>query len=220
MGIYAGVDGVVRNIPYVDVSPNGAVRHAPEGYVGVDGALRKFRNALDDIDYIKLSYISCEASNCNSSGPYGDLGRTVSICSQYASISIGSNYASVKTTAAGKWVGIRGGSMDVVFKDGHQADLRNMVNSGLKLPVSISVSYYMSAYGGGRYVNNVQGVPVYSGSFYNSTSGTTTVNVANHEASYIASALTSGSYFSVQQTFNSIALGGRSFPVRVVNNLP
>lgn len=229
MGIYVGVDGAVRNIKGVDAGKS-SVRHVVDAYVGINGAVRKTYNMLDDIDYVKVNFEKSEVQNCSSSsGAYGSSENSLSLCNQYGSVSISGSSARVECNTEGKHISIYA-KMYVVFKDGHKVDLRFIANN-LQKPIRIYVSYYIknSATGGnngGWYGSYIYDAEMFNGIIYDtgSESGSQTIYDAENSSwgAFIAAGISSGcgGYMVSEQTYNSITIDGRSFSMRAENNLP
>jgi len=216
MGIYVGVNGVARSVKGIDAGKSG-VSHVIDAYVGVNGSVRKAYSILDDIDYVKVKFTDCYLGD----GDFSNLSKsTQSTCEQYGSVSISGNCARVYVSSHGYSIGIYG-RMYVVFKDGHEVDLRNIVNSGPRLSCRISASYYISG-SEGYYSTLIYGTPLFNDEYYGSTSGSCTISsMPSGKWGAIVGAGKYSSYsITCEQTYNNITIDGRSFSMRAENNLP
>jgi len=216
MSIYIGCNGVTRNAAHADCGFH-RLRHVGGSFAGINGVVRKARNILDDINYINVKFTECLLGD----GALNNMkSSSRSECEKYGSISISGNCARVYVSSSNRSIQIYS-NMFVVFNDGHKVDLKDIIIRGLNLSCSISVSYYIAG-NEGYFVTSVYDASLYNDKYYESISGSRSINTIPSTAwgSTIGAGKCSSYSMTCEQTYNSITIDGRSFSMRVENALP
>lgn len=222
MAIYAGVEGVTKELDYVDASRYGTSRHLPMVKVGIDGVMRNLLDVTSQIKCLEIDVYYIQTYTIDSDEKFvSSDGYSVATANKYGTITIGSNSITVSNTTYLKCIDLMY-RVNIVFNDGHKSQLHELMNSN-KEEISFSFTVYGYEYfrRDGAYINNCMGVAILEDYVNNSASKTVTITNESAKSSYgelFTQRNQSGTTTS-QQIFNSFVLNGVSFPITVVNNL-
>lgn len=229
MGVYAGVNNVLRKVTQHRAGVNGAVRTVQWGFCGINGARRQVFGPLEDLAAIEIRVSDGTNYDIDSAGTTSNpvYFSSLSDANRYALVSIFNNSISVQCSITGKAVCLTP-NVYAVFADGHEVLIDYLSVNSAKYGAAISwpVNYYVSVTSNtsGR-VYGTQwtwccGTNLQSSYFENSASGTVTLNTLNQFGISIGAGVTSGSGRQyTQMTFNQITIDGRTIPVRVISQL-
>ena len=219
MSIHIGVGGVVRQIKGLAMGHHWGVYETFIVKCGIDGVVRNLIDITDIIDHIEVSSMNVSVITIDADGEYVSTdGEDLTTVNRYGSISFGTNSVQVTCTTARKRIFISY-LIYVVFKDGLHAYLDDIISTG-GVTYTLSVTGYEYFTIDGWYQNVCLGDEVLSGYVTSSNSKTTIFkDVQNQTSGYISAALKFSGTSRSSQTFNSIIVNGKSFPVTVVNNL-
>lgn len=216
MGVFAGVDGVVREMSYIDAGRAG-VHHIPEGWAGVDGVTRQFF-AVSEIDHIEIDVNAVTTFTCDADRNIQSTdGYDLATANQYGTITISSTQIQVTCTTKYKWIEI-GYTVNVVFKDGHSTTLYKLCSATSAI-FALSVTGYQYFSNDGGYINYCLGNVVLEDYVSGSTSATKTLSTATASFGQLAAIMQSSGTCRSRQTFNSIQINGTQYDIVIVNNL-
>lgn len=219
MAIYIGRDGVVREAASVEGSVWG-LRHATDCMVNVDGTARHCMDWTSALDHVEIEANHVDFWKMQSDGTITNYeGKlTLDELSDYGSVSVTANGMQITSSKAGYYLALAG-LVHFVFRDGHKIFAFHLQQTSAN--IVFVVGYSIGFRGNGSYSNQLCNVAVKEGYVSNSTSGTTTIDMGIRPSSGSVSiaAGTVGGYTYCGQTYQSCTIGGKSFSIKVVNNL-
>ena len=216
MGVFAGVDGVVREMSYIDAGRAG-VHHIPEGWAGVDGVARQFF-AVSEIDHIEIDVNNVTTYTCDADRNIQSTdGYDLATANQYGSISVTDTQIQVTCTTKYKWIEIDY-TVNVVFKDGHSTTLYKLCTATSAI-FTLSVTGYQYFSNDGGYVNYCLGNAVLEDYVSGSASATKTLATATASYGELAAIMQSSGTCRSRQTFNSAQIDGKQYDIVIINNL-
>lgn len=221
MGIYAGVDGVVREVQNMEVGRSYVVRHSQIWKAGVDGVVRDLMPLTDQIDHILVAPTYIYTYTINSSGEYVSTdGYDLETATKYGSVTIDTTnkYVQVQCTTALKEILLLS-SIYVVYKDGHRSGFYDVINKETDNGFSMKVTAYEYFSTTGWYYSYCLGQPVKSDYVSGSETTTATITTASGYYSEVMAALRYSGTVRSRQTFTTITINGISFPVKISNEL-
>lgn len=220
MAIYIGHEGVVRKCQSMDGGYYAEERHILDALTGIDGVTRHVMQWSEQLSHLEIDLNELVIYTLNSDGNTTSSLTTnkVSDINEYGSLTVTSNSIQIYCSKAGYDLNVNP-RVRLVFKDGHRVSVGNVHNTTAQ--ISFTVGYSLGFRGDGFYTCYFCGYPVYEGHVNNSVSGTKTIGpyFSMNSDNAICSAATLGSYAYVQQTYQSCTIGGKSFPIKVINNL-
>ena len=219
MSIHIGANGVVRALKAIDVGHHWGIYGTAVVKCGIDGVVRNLLDFADTIDHIEIELNSISVDTINTDGEYVSTdGDDLSTLNKYGSISVGTNNVQISCTTAKKQIYISYWIF-VVYKDGVKAYLSNLLDTnGITYTLSVTGYEYFST--DGWYQSFCLGSEVISGHVSSSNTKTTTyTDVENQTSGWLMTSLKYSGTSRSKQTFNSITINGKSFPITVVNNL-
>lgn len=220
MAIYIGHEGVVRKCQSMDSGYYAEERHILDALTGIDGVTRHVMQWSEQLSHLEIDLDELVINTMDSDGKDTSFLATnkMSDINEYGSLTVTSNSVQIYCSKAGYDLCVSP-EVRLVFKDGHRVRVRFLHNTTAQ--ISFTVGYSIGFRGDGFYTCYFCGYPVYEGHVNNSVSGTKTIGPYFSMGSDFAfcSAGTLGSYAYVQQTYQSCTIGGKSFPIKVINNL-
>ena len=221
-----GVDGVVRQVGEPRAGIWGAVRFPYCGICGVGNVARPFYGVDDWIESVAVVVDSAEVWETNSDGDYLDSiidYTTKAEIAQYCTLTIGSNYISVRSTASNKCKFSEVyATLYAVAKSGCRVPLNEAIQN-CKASISWPVGYRcsFSGSGSGRYILHCAGTALRDKSYTDSVSSTVTLTELDGNMADVGSAITSSSGSqTIRMNFTSpITINGKSYPVSVLDEL-
>lgn len=230
MGIYAGVNGVVRQVTQPRAGVNGAVRTVSHGFNSVNGTRRQFFGLLEDVARVEARVEYLGVKSIDSSGNFTEaLTGNLTTLNQYGRLTASGTQLQILCNTIGKSLNVSG-ALYAVFNNGREVYLTYLFDSfarygsAISFPVTYSIvlghtSSSWRAEGG--YICSCCG-ELYSGYVNESASGTK-MALLNSADFQILSELRSGyggPYQYVNLNFASgITIDGRTVPVKVVSEL-
>lgn len=219
MAIYIGRDGVTREAAGVEGGA-GVWQHAMDCMINVDGTARHCMDWTSELDHVEIEARGLGLWKLKSDFTITNHVRnlTLSELSDYGSVSVTATGIQLTASKAEYFLELVGIVL-FVFRDGHkvwgthaQQAIANIV---------FAVGYSIGFRGNGTYTNLFCEVAVKEGYVSNSASGTTTLDmgIGPFPSAITIAAGTVGSYAYCGQTYQSCTIGGKSFPIKVVNNL-
>lgn len=221
MGIYAGVDGVVRQINSLDAGRYYSVYHTHSYKAGVSGVVRDLTDITSQIDHIEIRVEYIYTSTIDTEGSWVSTdGYDLATANKYGKVEINTSnkmvriwcYTGLKEIYAYSYV-------YVVFKDGHETSFGELINDAPGTTFQFQVYGYVYSSTTGWYNNNCFGSPVVDGYVRGSASARKYLTSVSGDYSYILAGLRyNGSTYS-QHTFEKMTINGTEFPIVLVNNL-
>lgn len=216
MGVFSGVDGVVREMNCIDVG-RGGVHHTSEGWAEVDGVTRQFA-AVSDIDHVEIDVGSVSTYTYDADGNMQSTdGFDLATANQYGAVTISSNQIQVTCSTRYKLIQVVY-NVIVVFKDGHRTSLYNLYRAS-SVTFALSVTGYEYFSNDGAYVNECMSNPILETYVDGSASATKTLSTAISPSGSLAALMLSSGTCHSRQTFNSIQINGTEYDIVIVNNL-
>lgn len=219
MGIYNGIDGVVRQTSEIHSQLGSVQYHISSGHAGIDNVNRQvyYDNNIKDIliDVQNVTVYDFDTS-VSENPPLTLFGSGLSTANQYGNVNVGSNYVQVSCHTSGKYIYVSG-SVFIRFNDDHRTYIHLFANQS-GLPIQFSVTHNASC-GSGYiiFLNEIFNArPLVS--FWDSGSQTYThTEFPNSNVSIaFGSRSTSG---QTSQYYNSCTINGINYPITVVNSL-
>lgn len=211
MGMYCGIDGVVRNVAGTDSGIKGVVRHMHGGYAGVNGVMRSFLEVLDQIDHVEgfaSEIIACKMVEENNGWYTERIGAGIDAVNSVGKVTIQNNGISFSCSQNERSV-MAIFYFYIVFSDGHKEKFEKFYSNTME-PIQLNVSYFNRTE---DYADNsLFGKPL-------TDAGSHTKDVSFDPANYPFAASSVGAiclYNKSQecsQTYNYATIGGRTFPV-------
>lgn len=227
MGIYAGINGVVRSVPSSDTAVSGVIRHVTRITAGVSGVVKSVLQVLDQIDRFEVELKRVSVWDISGESLiHEDPTLTLEQLNAFGTLTItDTSIRVIGGKVKGKFVDAQP-LLICVFSDGHRSDLRALGNAKEFSPTDFQfpISYYISfsSNGNGRYTCDALGQQVKGGYVSGSSRGTTTVSPTDSwwNSFSIGAGRTSGSGSQTsEQSYSNITILGKSFPVKVRNSL-
>lgn len=219
MAIYIGRDGVVREA----ASAEGGVletRHATDCMINLDGTARHCMDWTSELDHVEIAaYMAQTWKVTSASSSYELVAEGLEELNKHGTITVTQNSLTLRCTGTGYDIRLYG-RISLVFKDGHRVSIRQLKQAVASL--KFTVGYALGARGDGYYVSTFAGQVVVDVNYNNYLSGTTEIDLGMapyNEDAYLDQEMVGSGYGYVTQTYQGCTIGGKSFPIKVVNNL-
>ena len=223
MGIYAGVNGVVRQINSLDAGRYYSVYHTHSYKAGVSGVVRDLTDITSQIDHIEISVENIYTDTIDTNGDW--------VSSDGYDLETANKYGKVEVDTSNKWVRVwcytalkeiyAYSYIYVVFKDGHKVGFGDLISSAPGTTFQFQVYGYVYFSTTGWYNSICLGEGIVENYVSGSKSARkylTSVSSYNDYA-YVLGALRYNGRVYSQLTFEKMTINGTVFPIVLVNNL-
>lgn len=221
MPIYLGVDGVTREAVSAECERGIVGYHATDCLVGKDGVARSCLDWTAGLDHFEVVPVSAFACDTDTEGNDTNYLYAIAEVLKYCTITITDNAIGVQCTTTGKYAELRV-KLYAVFVDGHKIEGGSMHAEESNV-CDFDVRYTLSnSNGSGSYYISFVGQPLYSDYFNNYVSGTAAVSyrLGAYSEGTLGVGIKSGrGPVLTQETYLSARVGGKSYPIKVINNL-
>lgn len=219
MGIYAGVDGVVRQINSLDAGRSYSVYHTHSYKAGVEGVVRDLTDVVSQIDHLEISFEWVYTATIDTNGDWVEYdGYDLATANANGKIEIASNYIYVYCYKALKSINAEA-YFYIVFKDGHKVSFRELLNDAPGLNFQLTVYAYEYFSTTGWYRNYCLGTAIIDAYVSGSRSARKYLTAADGNYADLYSALRYNGTTYAHQKYEAFTINGVSIPIKVVNNL-
>lgn len=219
MGIYAGVDGVVRQINSLDAGRSYSVYHTHSYKAGVSGVVRDLTDVVSQIDHLEISFENVYTSTLDTDGSWKSYdGYDLATANANGKVTIESNYIYVYCYKSLKSVEVWG-YFRIVFKDGHKVSFRELINDAPGLTFQLTVYAYEYFSTTGWYINYCLGTAMIDAYVSGSRSARKYLTTVTSDYAELYSALRYNGTTYAHQKYEAFTINGVSIPIKVVNNL-
>lgn len=221
MGIYAGVNGVVRQIEGLDIGRQNLINHMNVCKAGVGGVVRDLMGLLEQVSYVLIEPDTVLTYEVNSNGTIADGGvyeYGLDAINKYGSVSITDNQIQVTCSTRRRCIELMS-EFYVVYKDGHRTPFRTVLNQFSNASFTLSVTGYEYFNNDGWYFNHCLGTPVLDAYVSGSETKTITITEAGSNISDIEASMKYGGTCRSRQTFNSLTINGQKVPIKIISEL-
>lgn len=221
MGIYAGVDGVVRQINSLDTGRYYSVYHTHSYKAGVSGVVRDLMDITSQIDHLEISFEYVYTATIDTDGGWVSYdGYDLATANANGNISIDSSNNSIYVYC---YKGLKSievwGYFNIVFKDGHKASFTELLNDAPGLTFQLTVYAYEYFNTTGWYINYCLGTAMIDAYVSGSRSARKYLTTASGNYTELYSALRYNGRTYAHQKYEAFTINGVSIPIKVVNNL-
>lgn len=219
MGIYSGVNGVVRELNSLDAGRYYSVYHTHSYKAGVSGVVRDLMDITSQIDHLEISFEDVYTATIDTDGDWVSYdGYDLATANANGKVTIESNYIYVYCYKALKSVNVYG-YFNIVFKDGHRTSFTELLNDAPGLTFQLTVYAYEYFSTTGWYVNYCLGTAMLDVYVSGSRSARKYLTAASGNYVDLYSALRYNGTTYAHQKYEAFTINGVSIPIKVVNNL-
>ena len=209
MSIFVGRKNVVRRAS-IDTGYRRSVLHLIDGYVGVDGVVRRFIDQVDEIDHVEMNVFACKAEKISSG--YETIDEGLSAINRYGSLALAEKAISLtcKTNDIQLAVNV---APYLVYLDGHKEQFIYFIDRNAA-SFTFSVTFFASSFSTGDQFTN---------SFFGFNFGRETKIFSGFDGNVgtarFGPGLTKVGSLTCTQTYNSLVIGGKNIPITTESSL-
>lgn len=228
MAIYAGIDGVSREIKQFETSRWSENRIAYSWKAGINGVVRPLNDIAENIDYVEINPRRIETYKIDSDGDRTDdatLGYSLETANKYGKVDIDDDSICVYSYNNGVEILLES-DFYIVFKDGTRVELRDIAKETELFSFNLKVYTKMwitnSSSNKGFYRTWCLGTQLYSAYYTDSASVSTNITEIKDNKNYslISAAKKSGSGRTYTlQRFDKFTINGKSYSIKIRSTL-